>query len=80
MHEVSREVTLKAKEEGIEQLFLTAPLLFSDNALGRQGTDNIIEATETAEESTVFFDRGIPDVFAYMDYSNTCLSLQSFQR
>ncbi len=29
MHEISREVTLKAKEEGIEQLFLTEPLIFS---------------------------------------------------
>ena len=28
------------------------------------------EATKTAEE-IVFFDRGIPDVFAYMDYFKT---------
>ena len=32
MPEVSRKVILKAKKEGIEQLFLTEPLLFSKNA------------------------------------------------
>ena len=69
MHEVSREVTLKAKEDGIDQLFLTAPLLFSEKLLeGRERQYH--EATETAEE-IVFFDRGIPDVFAYMDYFKT---------
>jgi len=69
MHEVSREVTLKAKEDGIDQLFLTAPLLFSEKLLeGREKQYH--KATETAEE-IVFFDRGIPDVFAYMDYFKT---------
>ena len=61
MHEVSREVTLKAKEDGIDQLFLTAPLLFSEKLLeGRERQYH--KASETAEE-IVFFDRGIPDVF-----------------
>lgn len=69
MQEVSREVTLKAKEEGIEQLFLTEPLLFSEMLLeGRE--QQYLKASES-KESTVFFDRGIPDVFAYMNYSNT---------
>ncbi|MBS9766800.1 MAG: ATP-binding protein [Flavobacteriaceae bacterium] len=66
MPEISREIIAKAQKEGIEQLFLTDPLLFSDLLLkGR------IEQHEKATEKNtplVFFDRGIPDVQAYLDY------------
>lgn len=66
MHEISREVTLEAREKGTEQLFLTEPLLFSDMLLkGR--TDQFVNA-KTKESNLVFFDRGIPDVHAYMNY------------
>ncbi len=66
MHEISREVTLKAREEGTEQLFLTQPLLFSEMLLkGRLAQFH--EATNLIEKF-VFFDRGIPDVHAYMNY------------
>lgn len=69
MKEVSREVTLVAKEKGIEQLFLTEPLLFSEMLLkGRE--EQYLSATKSAE-NIVFFDRGIPDVHAYMNYANT---------
>ncbi|WP_299669065.1 ATP-binding protein [uncultured Polaribacter sp.] len=69
MPEVSRAVTLKAKEEGIDQLFLTEPLLFSKMLLeGRE--EQYVKANLLAEE-IVFFDRGIPDVHAYMNYFNT---------
>ncbi len=37
MPEVSRKVILKAKKEGIEQLFLTEPLLFSKMLLEGKG-------------------------------------------
>ena len=38
--EISREVTLQAKKEGIDQLFLDNPLLFSEMLLeGRKKTD-----------------------------------------
>jgi predicted ATPase len=67
--EVSREVTLKAKKEGIDQLFLTEPLLFSQKLLeGREA--QFLEADKSKEE-IVFFDRGIPDVHAYMNYFKT---------
>lgn len=67
--EVSRAVTLKAQKDGIEQLFLTEPLLFSEMLLqGRE--DQYIEATKS-KESVIFFDRGIPDVHAYMNYFKT---------
>ena len=64
--EISREVTLQARKDGIEQLFLTKPLLFSKKLLeGR--TQQYIEASKE-QKNFVFLDRGIPDVLAYMDY------------
>ena len=67
--EVSRAVTLKAQEKGIEQLFLTEPLLFSKMLLeGRE--EQYIEA-DKSDEKIVFFDRGIPDVYAYLNYFKT---------
>lgn len=69
MEEISREVTLKAKDEGIEQLFLTKPLLFSKMLLeGRE--KQYLEANKSDKE-IIFFDRGIPDIFAYLNYFNT---------
>ena len=66
MHEISRDVTLEAQRNGTEQLFLTEPLLFSDMLLkGR--TEQYQKACELDKEM-VFFDRGIPDVHAYLNY------------
>ncbi len=66
MHEISREVTLMAKKSGIEQLFLKDPMLFSKLLLeGR--IQQFLKAKKTKTD-LVFFDRGIPDVFAYMNY------------
>lgn len=64
--EISREVTLEARKQGIEQLFLEKPLLFSELLLeGRkkQYTDAVADAS-----TVVFLDRGLPDVIAYMHY------------
>jgi predicted ATPase len=67
--EISREVIIKAQKKGIDQLFLTDPLLFSKLLLeGRE--QQYIEANECKDE-IVFFDRGIPDAHAYMNYSKT---------
>lgn len=68
MHEVSREVTKAAQEEGIEQLFLTKPLLFSEKLL--EGRISQFSDAGNLNENYVFLDRGIPDVLAYMDYLN----------
>ena len=66
LEEISRQVTLDAQKQGIDQLFLTNPLLFSELLLkGRQ--KQYIDAN-IYKNQTVFFDRGIPDVLAYMDY------------
>ncbi len=64
--EISRQITLEAKKQGIEQLFLEKPLLFSELLLeGRKKQHQ--QATEDHAE-IVFLDRGIPDILAYMHY------------
>ncbi|WP_400078362.1 AAA family ATPase [Winogradskyella sp. R77965] len=66
--EISRQVTLQARKEGIEQLFLTKPLLFSEKLLeGR--TQQFFDAQKELD-NVVFLDRGIPDILAYMDYAD----------
>ncbi|RAJ17062.1 AAA family ATPase [Olleya aquimaris] len=66
--EISRQVTLEAREKGIEQLFLTDPLLFSKLLL--EGREQQYFEAQHSDSEFVFLDRGIPDVVAYMDYVN----------
>ena len=64
--EISRQVILDAKKNGVDQLFLTNPLLFSELLLkGR--LNQYLEASNHVS-NPVFLDRGIPDVLAYMNY------------
>lgn len=64
--EISREVIREAQEQGIEQLFLEKPLLFSELLL--EGRKKQYKAALQEEANIVFLDRGIPDVLAYMHY------------
>lgn len=64
--EISREVTLEAKKNGIDQLFLENPLLFSELLL--KGRIKQYESALNENDEVVFIDRGIPDVLAYMHY------------
>lgn len=64
--EISREVTLEARKQGIEQLFLEKPLLFSELLL--EGRKKQFNSAVNEDCSVVFLDRGIPDVLAYMHY------------
>lgn len=64
--EISREVTLEAKKQGIEQLFLENPLLFSELLL--EGRKKQFHNAHKEPHNIVFLDRGIPDVLAYMHY------------
>jgi predicted ATPase len=64
--EISREVTLEARKQGIEQLFLEKPLLFSELLL--EGRKKQYHSALAEECDIVFLDRGIPDVLAYMHY------------
>lgn len=65
--EISRQVTLDAQKEGISQLFLEQPLLFSQKLLAGR-----IKQYQEAQalQATCFIDRGIPDITAYMDLFN----------
>lgn len=67
--EISRQVTLDARKNGIEQLFLTEPLLFSELLL--KGRLQQFHDADQFKNTTLFLDRGMPDVLAYMDYFNT---------
>jgi len=64
--EISREITLEAKKQGIEQLFLEKPLLFSELLLEGRKKQHQNALAEPHER--VFIDRGIPDILAYMHY------------
>jgi predicted ATPase len=64
--EISREVTMEAKKQGIEQLFLEKPLLFSELLL--EGRKKQYHSAISELHDVVFLDRGIPDVLAYMHY------------
>ncbi len=66
--EVSRQVTLEAQKEGITQLFLKEPLLFSQKLL--QGRIAQFESACQAAEPFCFLDRGIPEIAAYMAYKS----------
>ncbi len=66
MPEISREITDMARRNGIEQLFLKNPMLFSEMLL--EGRENQFKIASKLDSKLVFFDRGIPDVHAYMNY------------
>ncbi|MEO8773985.1 MAG: ATP-binding protein [Gelidibacter sp.] len=67
--EISRQVTLEARKNGVEQLFLSQPLLFSQLLLG--GRTKQFKDASAYENTSVFLDRGLPDVLAYMDFFGT---------
>lgn len=67
--EISRQITLEARQNGIEQLFLTDPLVFSELLL--KGRLNQFNEAKKCGENHVFMDRGLPDILAYMNYKKT---------
>jgi len=66
MPEISRNITLEAKKNGIDQLFLKKPLLFSQLLL--EGREKQYVEANSKDAKIIFFDRGIPDVHGYMNY------------
>ena len=66
LEEVSRQITLQARKDGVEQLFLKEPLLFSELLLN--GRKAQFEIAKNLKDELVFLDRGIPDILAYMDF------------
>ena len=69
MDEVSREVILDAREKGIEHLFISSPILFSEILLEKRVAQ--FHQAEKKTENLVFFDRGIIDIEAYLNFSKT---------
>ena len=67
--EISREITLKYREKGIKQLFLSDPNLFSQELLN--GRIEQFNNSTKLQADYAFFDRGIPDIIAYLDYINS---------
>ena len=66
IHEISRSITLEARSQGIPQLFLSDPLMFSKRIL--EGRITQFKSVSKIDGPHVFFDRGIPDVVAYMEH------------
>ena len=64
--EVSRAITQQAKADGIDQLFLTNPILFSQKLL--EGRIDQYKNARNEACKVVFIDRGIPDVLAYLKF------------
>ncbi|WP_417887836.1 AAA family ATPase [Zunongwangia sp.] len=69
LHEISRQVTLEAQKQGIDQLFLERPILFSEKLL--EGRLKQHKIASKSEEKIIFLDRGIHDVVAYLDFFST---------
>ena len=69
MPEISRDVIIEAQKQGIEQLFLEDPILFSQKLL--EGRLTQFNDTQHLEKTFLFFDRGLPDITAYMDFTKT---------
>lgn len=66
LEEISRDITEMTRRNGIEQLFLKNPILFSEMLL--EGRENQYKIANNMNTDFIFFDRGIPDVHAYMNY------------
>lgn len=66
LDEVSREIIKNAQAEGIDQLFLEKPLLFSE--LLKDARIAQFCKSEAYPSDIVFIDRGIPDTVAYLDF------------
>jgi len=66
LDEISRDVIKKAQNDGIDQLFLEKPLLFS--RLLKDARISQYHLASAYKEAFVFYDRGIPDTVAYMDF------------
>nr|WP_298789360.1 ATP-binding protein [uncultured Allomuricauda sp.] len=74
-HEIIRDMTSKAKMDGDPEKMVSNPLVFVDDALQFNkdllyGRANHFKDSLSSEASINIFDRGIPDVLAYMDFFN----------
>jgi Predicted ATPase len=68
MHEISRTITIEAQKNGIDQLFLEDPILFSEKLMN--GRLDQYQKIDHIESQYLFYDRGLPDITSYLDYTN----------
>ncbi|MAZ72584.1 MAG: ATPase [Flavobacteriaceae bacterium] len=69
MHEISRDIILEAQKKGIEQLFLSDPIRFSQKLM--EGRLQQFRNASNYKTDYLFYDRGLPDIPIYMDYLGT---------
>ncbi|SNY99707.1 AAA family ATPase [Flagellimonas pacifica] len=72
-HEIIRDMTSKAKKEGDPAGLVSNPLVFVDDAMQFNkdllyGRAAHFQESLTSKALVSVFDRGIPDVLAYMDF------------
>lgn len=72
-HEIIRTMTLEAKKELDESSLASNPLAFvkdpnAFNDMLFKGRHKQFIDANSRKENILFFDRGVPDVLAYMDY------------
>ena len=72
-HEIIRTMTLEAKKLQRPNTMLSNPIDFVDDSLAfnralLQGRLEQFKQAGNLKEKILFYDRGIPDVLAYMDY------------
>ncbi|WP_222983974.1 AAA family ATPase [Flagellimonas meishanensis] len=72
-HEIIRDMTSKAKMEGNGVDFVSNPLMFVEDAHQfnkdlLQGRAQHYKQAQKTDVAISFFDRGMPDVLAYMDF------------
>jgi len=63
--EISREIIREAERMGSKKLFLSQPILFSKVVLGKRIIQH--KKANSNSEKYCFFDRGIPDITAYLN-------------
>lgn len=69
MNEISRDVILEARKKGIEHLFISSPISFSEILLEKRIEQ--FKQADSYKQSPVYFDRGIIDIIAYLNFSKT---------
>ncbi len=65
LEEISREIIKEAERMGSKKLFLSQPILFSKVVLGKRIIQ--YQQANNSNEKYCFFDRGMPDITAYLN-------------
>ncbi|NND64299.1 MAG: ATP-binding protein [Flavobacteriaceae bacterium] len=73
--ELIREFTMEETENKSEEALLSNPIVFADDSMEfnqrlLNGRAQQFYSSKELNEGLIFFDRGLPDVLAYMDFFN----------